>query len=50
MNKLRVFVKLDSNGNVTSQIVHAKKQPRVGKWIEISSNVCCTTTTTIDER
>ena len=44
--RLRYFIKLDSNGNLTQTTVIRKKMPKIGRWLEVWPNTCCTTTTT----
>lgn len=42
----KLYARLDANGRVVpGQIVARLKKPRIGRWIEITSQVCCTTTT-----
>lgn len=44
---LKSFVRIDGQGRVVaSSNILRKKMPKVGKWIEIETNLCCTTTTT----
>lgn len=47
MSKLKAFVRYDGTGRVIagSLILQATK-PKVGNWMEIDSNLCCTSTTT----
>ena len=43
---LKCFVRLDGNLRVVSgSAIYRRKMPKVGKWVEINSNICCTTTT-----
>lgn len=44
---LRAFVRLDGQNRVIAgSLIMRKKQPKVGKWMEIQPGLCCTTTTT----
>lgn len=44
---LKGFVRLDANGYVVpTSLLLRKSKPKVGKWVEVPTNLCCTTTTT----
>lgn len=45
--KLKGFVRLDGSGFVIpTSLVLRKNAPKVGRWVEVPVNLCCTTTTT----
>jgi len=42
----RAFIRIDASGRIIpSQVVLRLRKPRIGRWIEITADVCCTTTT-----
>lgn len=46
--KLKAFVRLDANQRVIpSTLVMRKKKPSIGRWLEITADTCCTTTTIV---
>ena len=49
--RLKAFVRLDGNGRVVSgSLLLRESKPKVGRWIQVQTYVCCegtsTTTTT----
>jgi hypothetical protein len=45
--RLNAYVKVDKWGAVVAgTLVIRKKQPGGSKWLQITSNVCCTSTST----
>lgn len=46
-NNLRAFVRLDGNNRVVAgSLILRKNKPKVGRWLEIATGLCCQTTTT----
>lgn len=44
--RLKAYVRIDASGRVIeSTIVLRKQKPKIGRWIEVQSSLCCTTTT-----
>lgn len=42
----KAFVRLDANNRVIQgSLVLRKQKPKIGKWLQITSDVCCDTTT-----
>lgn len=42
----KAFIRIDASGRVIpGQVVVRNQKPRIGRWIEITSSVCCTSTT-----
>ena len=45
--KLKAYVRLDGqNRVVSSSLIYRLNKPKVGNWMEIVSDVCCTPSTT----
>lgn len=42
----KAFIRIDSSGRIVpgSTVLRLSK-PKIGRWVEITSDVCCTTTT-----
>ena len=46
-NRLKAWVRYDGqNKIVPSSLILRAKKPKVGTWVEIPTDLCCTTTTT----
>lgn len=42
----KLYARIDASGRVIpGQIVARLKKPKIGRWIEITTSVCCDTTT-----
>lgn len=47
-NVLRAWVRYDGEGKVVpGSVIQSRTKPKVGNWVEIPLNTCCTTTTII---
>ena len=45
---LKLFIRFDGSGRaIPGSTIWRKKMPKVGKWMEITTDYCCTTTTTV---
>lgn len=45
-SRKRYFVRIDGKGRIIAGSgQYRKKQPAIGRWLEIYPDVCCTTTT-----
>lgn len=45
--KLKAFVRIDGQGRVVAgSLILRRKQPKIGKWMEVRNQLCCNTTTT----
>lgn len=45
--RLRFFIMIDGSGRIVpSSGIWRINQPKTGRWVEYTANVCCTTTTT----
>lgn len=41
-NKLKSYARLDAKNRIIySSVIYRKNKPKVGKWIELTSNQCC---------
>jgi len=44
--RMKAFVRIDASGRIIpGQVVLRLRKPRIGRWIQITSDVCCETTT-----
>ncbi len=43
----KLFIRIDSSGrSIPGSAVYRNSIPKIGRWIEVTANSCCTTTTT----
>lgn len=43
----KAFIRIDASGRIVpGSVVLRNQKPRIGRWVEIAADVCCTTTTT----
>lgn len=42
----KAFIRIDASGRIVpGQVVLRNTKPKIGRWLQIESSVCCTTTT-----
>ncbi len=43
----KAYIRIDASGRIVpGSVVLRTRKPRIGRWIEITADVCCSTTTT----
>lgn len=44
--RLKAYVRVDASGRVIQgSLILRKQKPKIGRWVEVQSSLCCTTTT-----